>query len=247
VLPDIRVHKNIILREGGRIAWAVRENNPELKKSLDGFIEEHRKGTLLGNIFFNRYYKNKEWVKNPLKGQYSNKVRDYRSVFEKYSDKYGFDWRLIMAMAFQESGLNHNKKSNRGAVGLMQIKPSTASDPNVNVDNVNNLENNVHAAIKYLDFIRDRYFSEEDILPRDRVRFSIAAYNAGPAKVREAREKAKEMKLDPNRWFRNVELAVLRIVGQETVRYVSNINKYYVIYNTAFEIKETKELLKDSI
>lgn len=247
VLPNIKVHKNIIFRKGGQIAWAVRENNPELKKSLDGFIKEHRKGTLLGNIYFNRYYKNKEWVKNPLKGEYSKKVLEYRPVFEKYSEKYGFDWRLIMAMAFQESGLNPKKKSNMGAVGLMQIKPSTASDPNVGIGNVNNIENNVHAAVKYLAFIRDRYFGDKDILPRDRVRFCIAAYNAGPSKIRQAREKAKEMNLDPDRWFRNVELAVLRIVGQETVKYVSNINKYYVIYNTAFEIEETKELLKEGI
>jgi len=247
VLPDIRVHKNIIFRQGGRIAWAVRENSPQLKKSLDGFIKEHRKGTLLGNIFFNRYYRNKGWVKNPLKGQYRKRIEKYRPVFEKYSDKYGFDWRLIMAIAFQESGLNHRVKSRRGAIGLMQIKPSTASDPNVDISNINRVENNVHAAAKYLDFIRDRYFSDKEILPRDQVRFSIAAYNAGPAKIREARKKAEEMKLDPNSWFRNVELAVLRIVGQETVRYVSNINKYYVIYKTAIEIIETKEMLKDSI
>jgi membrane-bound lytic murein transglycosylase MltF len=247
VLPDIRVHKNIAFRQGGKIAWAVRENNPQLKKSLDEFIKEHRKGTLLGNIFFNRYYKNMEWVKNPLKGQYSKRIEKYRPVFEKYSDKYGFDWRLILAMSFQESGLNHERKSNRGAIGLMQIKPSTASDPNVGINKVNELENNVHAAVKYLDFIRDRYFSDQEILPRDQVRFSMAAYNAGPAKISQARKKAEEMKLDPNSWFRNVELAVLRIVGQETVRYVSNINKYYVIYKTALDIKESKKLVKDEI
>jgi membrane-bound lytic murein transglycosylase MltF len=186
-------------------------------------------------------------VKNPLKGEYSKKVGEYGPVFEKYADKYGFDWRLIMAMSFQESGLDNKKKSNMGAVGLMQIKPSTASDPNVGISDIDEIENNVHAAVKYLAFIRDRYFSDEDILPRDRVRFSMAAYNAGPAKIRQAREKAKEMNLDPNRWFRNVELAVLRIVGQETVRYVSNINKYYVIYETAFEIEEIKEQLMDGI
>ncbi len=237
VLPDIRVHKKICFRKGGRIAWAVRKNNPELKKSLNKFIKSHKKGTLMGNIYFNRYYKNMEWVKNPLKGPYGEKVVKYRPVFEKYAKQYGFDWRLLLAMAFQESGLDPNKKSDKGAVGLMQIKPSTASDPHVNVDHIEKVDNNVHAAVKYLDFIRDRYFSGKDIRPRDRVRLSIAAYNAGPAKIRKAMLKAKIMDLDPDSWFRNVELAVLRLVGQETVRYVSNINKYYVIYKHAFEIQ----------
>lgn len=237
VFPDIEVHKNMSFRKGGQIAWAIRKNNPELKKNLDVFIKGIRKGTRLGNIYFNRYYKNVKWIQNPLAGQSGKKVNDYRPVFEKYADMYGFDWRLILAMAFQESGLDPHKKSGRGAVGMMQIKPSTAADPNVGIDNIDSVDANVHAAAKYLAFIRDRYFSDKDILPRDRVRFSIAAYNAGPAKIRRAIQKAREMNLDPEKWFRNVELAVLRTVGQETVRYVSNINKYYVIYSNAFEMK----------
>ena len=49
------------------------------------------------------------------------------------------------------------------------------------------------------------------------------------------------MGLDPNRWFRNVELAALKSIGQETVRYVSNINKYYVIYRFTSEVTEARE------
>jgi membrane-bound lytic murein transglycosylase MltF len=150
-------------------------------------------------------------------------------------------------MAFQESGLNHKKKSSRGAVGLMQIKPSTASDPKVGIKNVYKLENNVHAAVKYLDFIRSRYFSDKEILPQDGVRLSLAAYNAGPAKIRSIQRKAKKMRLDPNRWFSNVELAALQTVGQETVQYVSNINKYYVIYRNILERVEERKKVREKI
>jgi len=59
--------------------------------------------------------------------------------------------------------------------------------------------------------------------------------------MRRARTKAGKMSLDPNRWFRNVEMAMLKIVGQETVRYVSNVNKYYVIYHNAFQQVEKRE------
>jgi len=247
VLHDIRVHEEIPLRQGGQIGWAVRKDAPKLKESLNRFLKNHRQGTLLGNIFFTRYYEKNEWVKNPLKGDAGKKIDRYRPFFIKYADRYGFDWRLILAMAFQESGLNPKKISHKGAVGLMQIRPSTAADPNVGIQDVRGVENNIHAAVKYLDFIRGRYFSEEAIRERDRVRFSLAAYNAGPARIRQARKRAAAMNLDPDRWFRNVELAVLRTVGQETVQYVSNINKYYVIYKNALERRAAREKVKEEI
>lgn len=238
VLQDIRIHEKIKFREGGKIGWAVRKSNPKLKQNLDRFVKKHRKGTLLGNIFFKRYYEEKRCLKNPLEGKGRKKIEQFQPLFEKYADNYGFDWRLILAMAYQESKLNPKKKSHKGAVGLMQIRPATAKDPNVGIPNVHKLENNVHAGIKYLHFLKKRYFNDENIRPRDRVRFSLASYNAGPAKILRARKRASAMNLDPNRWFRNVEIAVLKVVGQETVRYVSNINKYYLVYKYALENRD---------
>lgn len=247
VLPDIRLHKDITFRKGGDIAWAVRKDNPLLKENLNSFIKSHKKGTLMGNIFFTRFYEKMKWIKNPLKGKLEQKAEEYKPLIQKYAKQYGFDWKLILSMAFQESGLDHDKKSNRGAVGLMQIKPSTAGDKNVGIKDVRDVENNIHAAVKYLDFIRTRYYSDDEIRPRDRVRFSLAAYNAGPAKINRARKKAKEMGLDPDKWFRNVELAVLKTVSQEPVKYVSNINKYYVLYDKYLGLKKSRELAKEEI
>lgn len=247
VLPDIRLHKDIIFRKGADIAWAVRKESPLLKESLNSFIKDHKKGTLMGNMFFTRYYEKMKWIENPLDGKFEKRALEYKPLIKEYAKKYNFDWKLILSMAFQESGLNHNKISNHGAVGLMQIKPSTASDPKVGIKDVRDVENNIHAAVKYLDFIRTRYYSNDEIRPRDRVRFSLAAYNAGPAAINRARRKAKAMNLDPNRWFRNVEIAVLKSVSQEPVKYVSNINKYYVIYDKYLDIKESREMAKEEL
>jgi membrane-bound lytic murein transglycosylase MltF len=230
VLPDLVVYEDIKLREGRRIAWMVRKNNPQLKKSLNRFLRTHKKGTLLGNIYFRRYYENARQLKDPTTSEHRKKVRTYESMIRKYADRYGFDWLLILALAFQESGLNPSRVSRAGAVGIMQIRPATAKDPHVGITDVRDVENNIHAGVKYLAFLRDRYFSAEEIRPRDRIRLALAAYNAGPARIRKVRLQAKRMGLDPDKWFRNVELAALQSIGQETVRYVSNINKYYVLY-----------------
>ncbi len=242
VFDNLQVHADLKVRTGSRIAWMVRKSNPELRESLNKFIRTHRKGTLLGNIYFERYFEHNKWIKNPLTNRTLERQRRYTELFKKYATQYGFDWRLIMAMAYQESRLDNSKKSHTGAVGIMQVRPSTAADKNVNIQDVHVLENNVHAGVKYLAFLRDRYFQEEMINERNRIRFSLAAYNAGPQKIRRARRLAQEMDLDRYRWFRNVEMATLRIVGQETVQYVSNINKYYVL----FKLYEETEKLRES-
>ncbi|MCA1742631.1 MAG: transglycosylase SLT domain-containing protein, partial [Desulfonatronovibrio sp.] len=230
VLDNIVVHEDIQLRKGAEIAWMVRKNNPKLKQSLNKFLRTHKQGTMLGNIYFRRHFQNADALKDPTDLEKWDKLLKYKDIIRKYADMYDFDWLLILAMAFQESGLDQSRKSHAGAVGIMQIKPSTARDPNIGIENIYDVENNIHAGVKYLDFLRDRYFSAEEIRPRDRVRLALAAYNAGPARINQVRNLARETGLDPDRWFRNVELAALRNIGQETVRYVSNINKYYVLY-----------------
>ncbi|GBD95915.1 MAG TPA: transporter substrate-binding domain-containing protein [Nitrospirae bacterium] len=247
VFKNIHVLKNIKVRESGKIAWMVRKNNPRLKERLNKFVKSHRKGTRLGNIYFNRYYKDTKWIRNPLSLIESRKIQQHIKLFRKYSEQYGIDWMLIMALAYQESGLDNNKKSHAGAVGIMQVRPETAADRKIGIKNIYLLENNIHAGVKYLAFLRDRYFSSEDIRERDRIRFALAAYNAGPARIQKIRKRAGKMGLDPNRWFRNTELAALKYIGQETVRYVSNINKYYLIFRFALDTEKLRNSEKKKL
>ncbi len=123
-----------------------------------------------------------------------------------------------------------HKKSGAGAMGVMQIKPSTAADPNVNVKDIDTLDGNIHAGTKYLRFLRDNYF--QDVNADARVDFALAAYNAGPARVRELRKTAKGMGLDPNQWFGNVEWAAYKEIGRETPTYVASVQMYYAAYKS---------------
>ena len=126
--------------------------------------------------------------------------------------------------------MKQNRVSPAGAVGIMQIKPSTAADKNVGINDVSQLENNIHAGTKYIRFLEDRYFSGEDFTDVDQWLFGLAAYNAGPAKINRYRREAEEKGYNPNVWFDNVEIIAAQRIGRETVTYVSNIFKYYVAY-----------------
>ena len=230
ILPDIKVRDDLAINMGGIIGWAVRKSNPELQKSLNEVAKTVNTGTLLGNMLFNRFYKQTRWIKNPGIKSEMEKYGRYVDLFKKYGDKYNFDYYALIALAYQESGLNQKLKSHRGAIGIMQILPSTAADKNVNISDIQILENNIHAGTKYLDFLRRQYFSDPEISSLNKVLFSWAAYNAGPGNVRKMRRLAEKMGLNKNIWFRNVEIAAGRIIGTETVRYVSNIYKYYHAY-----------------
>ena len=243
IFDEIKVHTDIAVRTGGEIAWAFRKNSPKLKSLVNAFVKNHKKGTLLGNMLFKRYLRDTKYVQNSASEQELKKFRAMVQIFKKYAREYDFNYLMIAAQAYQESGLDNSKRSPSGAIGVMQVLPSTAADPNVGISNIKKLENNIHAGTKYLRFIVDRYFKDPSIDKVNRMLFAFAAYNAGPARINDLREKTAKMGLDPNVWFHNVEMAAAREIGRETVQYVSNIYKYYIAYRLVTEQLEKKKKL----
>ncbi len=239
VLADIKIIDSFAIKSNTNVGWGLRKDNPQLQKSLKQFLKKVKKGSYLGNMLFKRYYKNSKWLTNPNVKKERDKYLRFISLFNKYGEQYGFDGLALAAQGYQESQLNNKKKSHRGAVGIMQLLPSTAADKNVGIPNISKPEDNIHAAAKYLAFLRDRYFSGEEITAENQMAFSWAAYNAGPAKVRKMRALTKKMGLNPNIWYANVEVAAAKLVGRETVQYVRNIFKYYIAYTLVQKQKVT--------
>lgn len=153
---------------------------------------------------------------------------------------YDFDWLKIAAMAYQESRLNQSSRSRKGAVGIMQVIPDTAAQ--MGIRNISTAENNIHAGVKYLSYLRETYFNDAGMSPADKVDFALAAYDAGPAKITTLRQQATEFGIDPNKWFFNVERVALKVMGRETVQYVANINKYFIAYKSVEKVLEEKHI-----
>ncbi len=249
IFPNIKLHPQLKLRTGGNIAWAVRKNSPKLRKIINAFVKKNKKGTLTGNILYNRYLKNTDYVRNNISAGERKKFEQTVRLFKKYGRKYDFPYLLLTALAYQESGLDQKKRSHAGAIGIMQVLPKTASDKNIGIHHINKIENNIHAGSKYLRFMKSRYFSDGSLDELNSDLFTIAAYNAGPARIAKLRREAKQRGLDPNVWFNNVEVIAARRIGRETVRYVSNIYKYYVAYKRIEQQEERrlreKKMLKN--
>ena len=230
VFDKVTVHRDLTVNTGSRIAWALRKNSPQLMKSVSAFSSKVKRGSLLGNILIDRYLGDTRWLRNVLASDDRKRYEETVEIIKKYAGQYDFDWLIIAAQAYQESRFDQSKKSPAGAIGVMQLLPKTAAGNEVGIPDITDLENNVHAGVKYLHWLRETYFSDDAIAPLDQTLFSFAAYNAGPGNMRKARRRAKRLGFDPNRWFGNVEIGMFRAVSGEPASYVRNIYKYYVTY-----------------
>jgi len=244
IFKKIKVHPDINVREGGKIAWAFRKKSPILKSVINQFVAKSKKGTQTGNVILKRYFEDNKWVRDSLSAKELKKFESMVKLFQRYADKYDFDHLMVMALAYQESQLDQSKRSKSGAVGVMQLMPATAKDPNVGIPHIEKLENNVHAGTKYLRFLRDTYFNDPKIDGLNQTLFSFAGYNAGPNRVARLRKEAKQRKLKPNVWFNNVEIIAAKQIGRETVQYVSHIYKYYVAYKLVSKQSQAREKAK---
>ncbi|HWM28284.1 MAG TPA: transporter substrate-binding domain-containing protein [Woeseiaceae bacterium] len=239
VFPHITIHDDVAVHTGGEIAWAIRKDTPQLKAALDDFAKANKVGTSIGNQLLKRYLKDVKYVKNAASEEERKKLMAVIDYLKKYGNQYDVDWLLMGAQAYQESQLNQNAKSSVGAIGIMQLMPATAKE--MNVGDVTQTEANIHAGIKYMRFMIDRYYANEPMTELDKALFAFASYNAGPARVRKLRAEAGERGLDPNVWFHNVEYIAAERVGQETVTYVSNIYKYYIAYSLIMKDQAAKK------
>ena len=134
----------------------------------------------------------------------------------------------MAAQGYQESGLDQNKKSAVGAVGVMQVMPATGAE--LKVGDITKMDANIHAGVKYMRFMIDSYYKDEPMDPLNKMLMTFASYNAGPGRIRQLRRETAARGLNPNIWFGNVERLASERIGRETVTYVSNIYKYYVTY-----------------
>ena len=247
VFQSLNVRSDLVFRSGGEIAWAIRKDSPELKRYLDDFLKDNRQGTLFGNIMLNRYLRDFDWASNALAVEELSRYRSLAGLFMRHGTDYGIDPALLAAQGYQESRLDQSVRSHVGAVGVMQMLPSTAADKNVNIPDIHEVEPNIEAGAKYLSFIRKRYFSGPDIDELNGALLALAAYNAGPSRVAKLRSKAEARGYDPNKWFDNVEVIAAEDIGRETVQYVSNILKYTLTYQMISRQESLHKAARDSM
>jgi membrane-bound lytic murein transglycosylase F len=185
-------------------AWAVREEDTQLLEAINGFLaREHR--SLFYNLTYRKYFGNEGRIAAQATERPSRTgvLSPYDSLIKHYSDTYAFDWRLIAAQMFVESRFNPSAESFAGAVGLMQVMPSTAAGFGVSRTSLIHPDTNTYMGVRYLDHTKQQIEGAET--PEDLTWFALAAYNAGFGHLEDARRLAEQLGKNPNVWFGEVE------------------------------------------
>lgn len=217
-------------------AWAIRLSSPELLTRTNTWLEGYIK-TAHYRMIKSKYYNNPNHLKrlsNDYYLVYQDRVSEWDEYFKKFSPKINWDWRLLASLVYQESKFKHDVVSHKGATGLMQFMPATAE--HFGIDSSVGPTEQIEVGVKYLKWLDDRMI-ENNISDSERIKFVLAAYNAGLGHVLDARSLARKYGKDPNVWDENVEYFIRhkseflndtlvrhgRLRGEETYRYVSEI------------------------
>jgi membrane-bound lytic murein transglycosylase MltF len=244
VLPKIKVRRDLVVRDNGRVGWAIRPGSPLLAAEIGDFFA-HTKGVASFEYRLAQTMRRVKQIKDPTASADWKRFESVIALFRRYGDSYAFDPLMLAAQGYQESRLDQAAKSHVGAVGVMQIMPETGAQ--MKVGDVHKVEANIHAGAKYMDILMTKYFPDAHFNETNRSLFAFASYNAGPGKIARMRREATARGLDPDKWFNNVELVVAERVGIETTTYVRNIYKYYVSYKLTLEAAETQRKAREAV
>ena len=162
-------------------------------------------------------------------------TKRYDDYFRKYSKRYfgvGFDWQVFKAQSIAESGLNPEAKSGVGAIGLMQLMPSTFKDvqsANPAFNNIDDPKWNIAAGISYDKQLWQQWDDDRDF--DDHLSFLFGSYNAGLGTIRTAEKIATKKNLDSKQWKHIEEIApsVPKWRHEETLNYVKRIKEYHEV------------------
>jgi membrane-bound lytic murein transglycosylase MltF len=245
VLPKLRIHEEIVVRQGTKKGWAIRKNSPKLAAVLTEFYVSWAKKQGVVPYRQLKYMKTVKALHSASAADDQKRFESMLALFDKYGRQYDFDPVMLAAQGYQESTLDPKRKSHVGAIGVMQLMPATGRA--MKVGDIHVTEANIHAGAKYMDELMTRYFKDAHFSGENRTLFAFASYNAGPGNIAKMRKLAEKRGLNPDKWFNNVEVVTAEKIGVETTTYVRNIYKYYVSYKLTMDAEAAVQQLRKEV
>lgn len=199
------------------IAWATNKESESLTEALNEWLAIAKKSSKF-NFLYNRYFNNSKSVPHHS-SKYSiikkGSISPFDDMLKKESKVIGWDWRLLAALVYTESQFNPEAESPYGAFGLMQLTLETAEL--FKVSDYFLPDSNIYAGVRYLKYL-DNMFVEQVPDSWERLKFTLASYNAGAGHVLDAIRLAEKHGKDQHKWEDNVAYCLLNKSNPEFYR-----------------------------
>lgn len=245
--PQLDISKKIGPERG--IGWALNSCQKMLLDTLNKWLQKYTKSKEYAYLYY-RYFSQPSYKLKATTKYFSaqnGKISPYDDLFKKYAKKYGWDWRLIAALVYEESRFKTDLVSPAGAFGIMQLMPATALK--FGADSLSDLETQIKAGIAYMTKL-DQQFRIHISDSSERIKFVLASYNIGEGHIFDAMALAKKYNRNPYVWEDNVEYFLLKkslpqfyndkvvksgyCKGNTTKQFVKNVLKHYETYKNIF-------------
>ena len=201
--------------------WVLRDDHiPDIRR-LNAWIQDMTSSGDIGKI-------GKTYMRRV--GSSLTQISPYDALVRQNADEMGWDWRLLSAMIYHESKFINEAYSDRGAVGLMQIRSDRYS-----VDTLLDPAVNISIGTKYLTYL-SRMFADHGADSVECLKFALAAYNAGEGNILKCIRYTEESGLDATRWDNVVETipSVPDFHGKQTIAYVREVMDTYNEYSEVY-------------
>lgn len=184
-----------------QIAWGVRKNAPLLLQELNEWILLMRRRVDY-YVIYDKYFKSSKSALIRSKSKYSSisggSISEYDTLLKVAAKEMDWDWLLLAAQVYKESKFDEGAESWAGAIGLMQVLPSTGLEHGVTKDELYVPERNVYAATQHLRWLKSQWKHMED--ERARQKFILASYNVGLGHVQDAVRLTRKYGGNPDAW-----------------------------------------------
>jgi membrane-bound lytic murein transglycosylase F len=235
-------------------SWAVRKGSPKLSAAIDRWFQNNLE-TEEYKAITRKYFESGKVATHVITNAFVGKkgqISPYDDLFKKLAAKIGWDWRLLVSIAWQESNFDPTAVNWTGAKGLMQIMPKSARSVGISKDSLFDPAQNILAATRLLR-LYEKNFS---FIPNKEqcLKITLASYNCGLGHVMDARALARKHGKNPNIWEDHVKKYILLksrpeyyedkvckqgyLRGSETASFVTEVWKRYQGYKKLVPDKE---------
>lgn len=217
--------------------WILNQNNGRLNDTINSWLANFKETNKYQSLC-EKYLSPQSYVISRSFGKSRNSTSYYDGVLKKASARYGFDWRLISAIIYQESRFIPDLVGFGGSYGIMQMMPVTCE--RYGITDSSTVEEQIWAGAKYLSFLCNIF--REKVDTADLYYFVAGAYNSGPGHILDAMALCEKYEGDQTKWVQTAEYLIKKshkeyyrdevvkcgyYPGKHTVNYVDQVMTRY--------------------